>query len=63
MDHRPTRPRDYALDALRGVAISGMVLANLQASDTDAFAWIAHAAWDGLTVADLQNRFLDLIAS
>ena len=47
------RPRDEALDALRGLAIIGMVLANLQASDKDAFPWIAHAAWNGLTVADL----------
>jgi len=47
------RPRDHALDALRGVAIIGMVLANLQGSEQDAFPWITHAAWSGLTVADL----------
>ena len=46
-------PRDNALDALRGIAIVGMVLANLQGSEKDAFPWIAHAAWNGLTVADL----------
>lgn len=47
------RPRDTALDALRGIAIIGMVLANLQGSEKDAFPWIVHAVWDGLTVADL----------
>jgi predicted acyltransferase len=48
-----SRPRDIALDALRGIAIVGMVLANLQGSEKDAFLWITHAAWNGLTVADL----------
>lgn len=47
------RTRDTALDALRGIAIIGMVLANLQGSEKDAFPWIVHAVWDGLTVADL----------
>lgn len=47
------RPRDNALDALRGIAIVGMVLANLQGSEKDAFPWIVHAVWNGLTVADL----------
>lgn len=47
------RTRDTALDALRGVAIIGMILANLQGSEKDAFPWIVHAVWDGLTVADL----------
>lgn len=49
----PPRPRDVALDALRGTAIIGMVLANLQGSEEHAFPWIVHAVWDGLTVADL----------
>ncbi|QDZ08291.1 DUF1624 domain-containing protein [Sphingomonas panacisoli] len=49
----PARTRDTALDALRGVAIIGMVLANLQGSENDAFPWIVHAVWNGLTVADL----------
>ncbi|MBS0479480.1 MAG: DUF1624 domain-containing protein, partial [Proteobacteria bacterium] len=47
------RQRDHALDALRGIAIIGMVLANLQGSEKDAFPWIVHAAWNGLTIADL----------
>lgn len=53
MNAPPARTRDSALDALRGIAIIGMVLANLQGSDRDAFPWIAHATWNGLTVADL----------
>lgn len=53
MDASPARDRDAALDALRGVAIFGMVLANLQGSDDHAFALLAHAPWNGLTIADL----------
>ncbi len=47
------RPRDEALDALRGFAIFGMVLVNLQGSEEHAFRWITHAPWNGLTFADL----------
>ena len=47
------RPRDDALDALRGIAIVGMVLVNLQGSDAHAFPLLAHAPWNGLTFADL----------
>jgi predicted acyltransferase len=50
---KPTRVRDEPLDALRGIAIFGMVLANLQGSEEHAFWWINHAPWDGLTIADL----------
>ena len=50
---KPVRVRDEALDALRGIAIFGMVLANLQGSEEHAFWWINHAPWDGLTIADL----------
>ncbi|MES2097305.1 MAG: acyltransferase family protein [Pseudomonadota bacterium] len=45
--------RDDALDALRGIAIFGMVLVNLQGSDAHVFPILAHAPWDGLTLADL----------
>jgi len=47
------RPRDDALDALRGLAIFGMVLVNLQGSDAHTFPILAHAPWNGLTIADL----------
>lgn len=50
---KPLRLRDEPLDALRGFAIFGMVLANLQGSEEHAFWWINHAAWNGLTFADL----------
>ena len=54
MDMAAARPaRDHALDALRGLAIFGMVLVNLQGDDKVAFPLLAHADWDGLTVADL----------
>lgn len=46
-------PRDDALDALRGIAIFGMVLVNLQGSDAHVFPILAHAPWNGLTLADL----------
>ncbi|WP_299420910.1 heparan-alpha-glucosaminide N-acetyltransferase domain-containing protein [Sphingomonas bacterium] len=48
-----TRTRDDALDALRGLAIFGMVLVNLQGSDAHVFPILAHAPWNGLTIADL----------
>ena len=45
--------RDGALDALRGVAVAGMALVNLQDPFRPAFGWLTHAAWNGLTPADL----------
>ena len=47
------RRRDEPLDALRGLAIFGMVLVNLQGSDAVAFPLLIHAEWNGLTLADL----------
>lgn len=52
MSRTPTL-RDRALDALRGLAIFGMVLVNLQGDDKFAFPLLAHAEWNGLTIADL----------
>jgi predicted acyltransferase len=48
----PPRFRDDALDAVRGIAIVGMVLVNLQGSDAHVFPILAHAPWNGLTIAD-----------
>jgi predicted acyltransferase len=48
-----TRTRDDAPDALRGLAIFGMVLVNLEGSDAHVFPILAHAPWNGLTIADL----------
>lgn len=45
--------RDGALDALRGVAVLGMVLVNLQGSGEAAFGAFVHAEWNGFTFADL----------
>lgn len=45
--------RDGALDALRGIAVLGMVLVNLQGSGAVAFPFLVHAEWDGFTFADL----------
>lgn len=47
------RPRDGSLDALRGGDVILMALVNLQGSDATAFALLNHAAWNGLTLADL----------
>ena len=44
--------RDRTIDALRGVAILGMVLVNLQGSPNP-FPLLDHAEWNGLTIADL----------
>ncbi|MFY7852355.1 MAG: acyltransferase family protein [Brevundimonas sp.] len=52
-----TRPRpagrDVGLDAFRGLTVLLMVLVNLQGDAATAFPWLAHAAWNGLTLADL----------
>ena len=53
MTNTAARTRDDALDALRGLAIFGMVLVNLQGSDAHVFPILAHAPWNGLTIADL----------
>lgn len=44
--------RDLSLDAFRGLTVLLMVLVNLQVGG-HAFAWIDHAEWNGLTLADL----------
>nr|WP_281422969.1 acyltransferase family protein [Sphingomonas colocasiae] len=45
--------RDGALDALRGIAVLGMILVNLQGSGEAAFGAFVHAEWNGFTFADL----------
>src|SRR3546814_19554203 len=44
--------RDDALDALRGVAVAGMAVVNLQVPD-QGYALLRHATWNGLTLADI----------
>jgi predicted acyltransferase len=49
--------RDLALDALRAVAIVGMLIVNLQGSHKIAFEQALHPDWHGLTVADFVFPF------
>jgi predicted acyltransferase len=44
--------RDLSLDVLRGVAVGGMVLVNLQSDGAAAYRQLAHAPWHGVTLAD-----------
>lgn len=45
--------RDQSLDAFRGLTVMLMVIVNIQGSGDDAFFWLKHAEWNGLTLADL----------
>jgi predicted acyltransferase len=42
-----------SLDIFRGLAVLGMILVNAADLGGDAFPWLRHAEWDGLTLADL----------
>jgi predicted acyltransferase len=44
--------RDVAIDALRGLAIIGMVLVNHVPPTSERYAFITHAQWTGWTIAD-----------
>ena len=45
--------RLISLDALRGLAVAGMILANSPGSWTLRYAQLDHAAWDGFTATDM----------
>ena len=45
-------PRDYSLDSFRGLDVLLMILVNVQGSDAAAFAFMKHAEWNGITLAD-----------
>jgi predicted acyltransferase len=45
--------RDQSLDAFRGLTVMLMVIVNIQGSADDAYFWLKHAEWNGLTLADL----------
>jgi predicted acyltransferase len=47
------RPRFVALDLLRGVTIAAMILVNNPGNWGSVFSQLTHAAWNGLTIADL----------
>ncbi|MBN2848728.1 MAG: DUF1624 domain-containing protein [Coriobacteriia bacterium] len=48
-DHR----RLISVDALRGLAIGGMLLVNNRASGGETPVWLLHAEWEGLRFADM----------
>jgi predicted acyltransferase len=45
--------RVIALDALRGLAVAGMILANSPGSWTTLYEQLDHAAWNGFTATDM----------
>ena len=47
------RSRVESLDALRGLAVAGMILVNNPGSWTEGYSFLAHSSWDGWTLADL----------
>jgi predicted acyltransferase len=52
-DETRTKPRDLPLDLLRGLAVAGMVLVVSPGDWVYRFHQLDHAAWFGLTLADL----------
>lgn len=44
--------RLLSLDVFRGLTIAGMIVVNSNGSD-ETFPWVAHAPWNGCTLADL----------
>lgn len=52
-------PRDHAvprlesLDALRGLAVAGMILVNQPGDPNQVLAWLGHSEWHGLSPADV----------
>ncbi len=47
------RPRLGALDLLRGVTVAAMILVNNPGNWNRVYPWLTHAAWNGITAADL----------
>jgi predicted acyltransferase len=45
--------RDTSLDAFRGLTVLLMVLVNVQGSGDNAFGFLQHSEWNGLTLADV----------
>jgi predicted acyltransferase len=44
--------RLHSLDAVRGIAIAGMLLVNTASLAPSIHPWLAHASWNGFTLAD-----------
>ena len=55
------RDRLLSLDVMRGATVAGMVLVNNPGSWTDGYGFLAHAAWNGCTAADLIFPFFLLM--
>jgi len=54
VENRTVKPkRLLSLDAFRGIAIAGMIMVNNPGNEKTTYSWIAHAAWNGWTPADL----------
>ena len=53
--------RLLSLDVMRGATVAGMVLVNNPGSWTDGYGFLAHAEWNGCTVADLIFPFFLLM--
>lgn len=49
----PLPQRLLALDAMRGLTLALMIVVNMSLSETQAYAPLLHAAWNGLTLTDL----------
>jgi len=47
------RPRLGALDLLRGITVAGMIVVNNPGNWNSVFPQLTHAAWNGVTAADL----------
>ncbi len=52
-----SKSRLRSLDVFRGLAIAGMLLVNKAGITGDVYPWLAHADWDGWTLADLVFPF------
>lgn len=45
--------RQRAIDVMRGLTLALMIVVNMSISDTQSYAPLLHAAWDGLTLTDV----------
>ena len=52
-DAATARVRFSSLDAVRGLAVAGMVLVENLPGPLESFRWWRHATWHGLTIADV----------
>src|SRR5438309_12104835 len=50
---RQRRQRVVALDLFRGLMVAGMVVVNFQGSGNHVLPGLAHAPWNGFTLADV----------